>query len=262
MKTVKFELYRAFHSRTFVISLLIGAIICALDLITFMVTFGSNERYLIQAWIGTDYQFAYNQMFYILLPVLACLPYGGSLYADTKNGYDKNICVKASRLNFAFAKGLSTFLSGFVSVCLPLAMNMFIAAGIYSNYVPERLTFTSIDVPDNYLFAMIYCDHPAIYCLIYILVDSLFAGAIALTSLSLTAKVKSSFTAVVTPLVLIIMFDIFVGVKDFGNWSVTSMLNPTQYMHYYWYQMLIAYLVIFSVNAAIITLTSRKRDIL
>ncbi|MCR4557291.1 MAG: hypothetical protein K5779_05675 [Saccharofermentans sp.] len=262
MNTVKFELYRAFHSRSFVISLLIGSVICALDLITFCVMVGPGGRYLVQAWIGTDYLFAYNQMFYFLLPVLASLPYGGSLYTDVKNGYDKNICVKASRLNYAFAKSVSVFLSGFVSVCLPLVVNLFIAAGMYSNYVPERLNATSIALDDIYLFAAIFDKNPAIYCLVYILVDSLFAGAMALTSLSLTVKVKSSFTAVVTPMVLFFMFDIFVGVKDYGNWSILSMLNPRQYMHFYWYQMLIVYLVILIVNAAVITITSKKRDIL
>ena len=242
MNTVKFELYRAFHSRTFLISLLIGSVICALDLIMFSILVGFGGRYLAQAWIGTDYLFAYNQMFYILLPVLACLPYGGSLYTDIKS--------------------VSVFLSGFASVCLPLAMNFFIAAGLYPNYIPERLNATSIPLDDVYIFAAIYDKHPAIYCLIYILVDSLFAGALALTSLSLTVKVKSSFTAVVTPMVLFFMFDIFVGTKDYGNWSVLSMLNPRQYMHFYWYQMLIVYLVILTVNVVVITVTSKKRDIL
>lgn len=261
MNTVKFELYRAFHSRSFVISLLIGNIICALDLITFSILVGKG-RCLVQAWIGTDYLFAYNQMFYILLPVLACLPYGGSLYTDIKTGYDKNICVKASRLNYAFAKGISVFLSGFASVCLPLGMNLFITAGMYSNYIPERLLFDSIALQNTYMFSLIYSDHPAMYCLVYILVDGLFAGAISLTSLSLTVKVKSSFTAIVTPMVMLLMFDIFVGVKDFGNWSVIAMLNPRQYMHTYWYQLLIVFLVIFAVNVMVIILTARKRDIL
>lgn len=262
MNTVRFELYRAFHSRTFVISLLIGSVICALDLITFYIMVGQSGRYLVQAWIGTDYLFAYNQMFYILLPVLACLPYGGSLYTDIKTGYDKNICVKTSRLNYAFAKSVSVFLSGFASVCLPLAMNLFIAAGMYPNYIPERLKATSIPLSDIYIFASIFDKHPAVYCLIFILIDSLFAGVMALTTLSLTAKVKSSFTAVVTPMVLFFMFDVLKEAKDFGNWSVTEMLNPRQYLHTYWYQMLIVYLVIFVFNVLVITLTLRKRDIL
>ena len=47
------------------------------------VEFGDfSNTQLIQAWIGRDYQFAFNSLFYIRLPVIACLPYGGSLYQD------------------------------------------------------------------------------------------------------------------------------------------------------------------------------------
>ena len=85
---------------------------------------------------------------------------------------------------------------------------------------------------------------------------------IALTSLSIARIVKSHFTAVVTPMIIVIIFSTMSGVKDFGNWSVLDMLNPRQYMHFYWYQMLIVYLVILIVNVAVITITSKKRDIL
>lgn len=264
MKIVRFELYRAFHSRTFYISLVIGIVICALDLFTFCIMFLSSlkGKYLIQAWIGADYQFAYNQMFYILLPVLACLPYGGSLYTDIKTGYDKNICVKTSRINYIAAKCISVFLSGFSGVAIPLLLNLYVVAGIFPDYHTERLTAMSIGLIDRCMFVSVYNLDPALYCLLFLIIDSSFAGVIALTSLSITNAVKSNFTAVVTPLVLVLMFDIFVGVKDYGNWSVLSMLNPRQYMHTYWYQMLIAFLVILIVNVAVITITSKKRDIL
>ena len=262
MKAIRFEVYRAFHSRTFYISLAIGTVICAIDMITFCFMFGFEGKYLIQAWIGSDYQFAYNQMFYILLPVLACMPYGGSLFTDIKTGYDKNICVKASRINYIAAKSISAFLSGFAGVAIPLFLNLYVAAGFFPDYHTERLTAMSISMIDRYMLVSAYNLDPALYCLLYILFDSLFAGAIALTSLSIARIVKSHFTAVVTPMIIVIIFSIMSGVKDYGNWSVLSMLNPRQYMHFYWYQMLIVFLTILTVNVAVITVTSKKRDIL
>lgn len=264
MKVVRFELYRAFHSRTFYISLVIGTVICAIDLITFSVMFLSSlkGKYLIQAWIGTDYQFAYNQMFYILLSVFACLPHAGSLFTDIKTGYDKNICVKTSRINYIAAKCISVFLSGFAAVTIPLFLNFYVSAGIFPDYHAERLTALSIGLPDTYMFVSIYNHDPALYCLLYMLIDGLFAGAIALTSLSIARAVKSHFSAVVTPMVILIIYSIMSGTKDFGNWSVIAMLNPRQYLHSYLYQMLTVYLVILFVNVAVITITSRKKDIL
>ncbi|MCR4670526.1 MAG: hypothetical protein K5643_04965 [Saccharofermentans sp.] len=218
--------------------------------------------YLIQAWIGTDYQFAYNEMFYILLPVLACLPYGGSLYTDIKTGYDKNICIKGSRLHYAISKGIATFLSAFFSVAIPLGLNLFIAAGLFSNYSPERLEWMNIGIVDRNMFTTIFISNPAVYCLVYILIDGLFAGAIALTSLSLSKVVKSHFTAVVTPMVLYVLFAMFMEGNDFGNWSVLGMLNPRQYVVTKSWQMITAFLVILFINVFIIWVTSRKRDVL
>ena len=263
MKIIRFELYRAFHSRTFLISLLIGTIICILDLITYCGQFGMDgHRFLVQAWIGTDYQFAYNEMFYVILPVLACLPYGGSLYTDMNTGYEKNICIRASRIQYAFAKGIGVFLSAFVSVALPLAINLFIAAGLFPNYVPERLEFMSIGLRDIQMFTLIYSYHPAVYCVIFIFIDALFAGAIALTSLSIAKIVKSHFTAVVTPMVIYIISSMLMEGDQYSNWAVLGMLNPRQYLTTRWYQMLIVYMAILSINSVIIWITARKRDVL
>ena len=262
MKTVRFELYRAFHSRYFYISLAIGTVICVVDLITFCVLLNVEEKYLIQAWIGSDYQFAYNQMFYILLPILACLPYGGSLFTDIKTGYDKNVCVRTSRINYITAKSISAFLSGSAGVGIPLLVNFIIAAGIFPDYHTERLNADSIGLFDRCMFVTVYNLDPALYCMLFILIDSLFAGVIALTSLSIARIVRSHFTAVVTPMIIFIIFSIMSGVKDFGNWSVIAMMNPRQYLHTYWYQMLIVYLVILTINLVVITVTSNKKDII
>lgn len=263
MRVIKFELYRAFHSKTFIISILIGVLICVLDIITFCIEFGtSGDKYLIQAWIGTDYQFAYNEMFYVLLPVIACLPYGGSLFWDIKTGYDKNICMKASRSSYAFAKSLSVFLSAFVCVAFPLGVNLFVVAGLFPNYIPERLEFMSIGLLDRHLFTSIYSYHPAVYCLIYILVDGMFAGAVALISLSLSKVVKSDFSAVVAPMVIAIISSMILSGDDQGNWGFLGMINPRQYVTTLWYQMLFLYIGILTINIVIIGLISRKRDVI
>ncbi len=263
MKVVKLELYRAFHGKTFYISLLIGLIICTLDLLSFCAQFGVNDgEYLIQAWIGTDYQFAYNEMFYVLLPVLACLPFGGSLYMDKITGYAKNICIKASRNNYIFAKCISVFLSAFCSVAIPLGLNLFIAAGLFPNFIPERLEWMSIGLLDRNMFSSIYSINPVLYCLIYILIDGFFSGSIALTSLSIAKIVNSHFSAVVTPMVLVIITSIITEGDSLSNWSVLGMMNPRQYVTTLWYQMITIFFVILLVNVFIIVRCTRKQDIL
>lgn len=263
MRVIKFEIYRAFHSRTFFISILIGMIICLLDILTFCFEFGVNgSKYLIQAWIGTNYQFAYNQMFFVLLPVISCLPYGGSLFWDIRTGYDRNICTRTSRISYASAKSLAVFLSAFVSIALPLCFDLLVVAGLFPNYIPERLEFMSIGLLDRHLFTLTYSYHPALYCLIYILIDSMFAGVIALTSLSLSKVVKSHFSAVVAPMVIAIITSMILSSDAQGNWGLLGMINPRQSVTTMWYQMLLVYLVILVTNLISIALVSIKRDII
>lgn len=263
MRVLKFELYRAFHSRTFLISILIGIVICALELCSFYAEFGAyHNKYLVQAWIGTEYVFAYNQMFYILLPVIACLPYGGSYFTDIKTGYEKNICVKSSRLMYVFSKSIATFLSAFVAVLIPLGLDLFVVAGIFPNYSPERLQFMCISLTDVHLFTEILFYHPVIYCVIFTLIDCMFAGIIALISISVTKIVKSHFSAVVLPMVMLIISSVLLTGDGYGNWCVLEMLNPNQYVVTFWYQMLIVFCLITAVNIFSIWLVNRKRDVL
>lgn len=263
MRLIRFELYRAFHSTTFITSLTIGTAICLLDLIFFYNQFGeSSNTYLIQAWIGADYQFVFNEMFFILLPVLASLPYGSSLYSDIETGYDKNICVKVSRMKYCIAKKLAVFISGFVTIAIPLGLNLFIAAGLFPNYSPERLEFMSLGLMDRNMFAYTYSQHPVVYCLLFILIDSGFAGVIALTSLSISRAVRSRFTAIVTPMVIYIISGMILEGDDRGNWGIIGMVNPRQYVTTRWYQMLIAFAAILVVNTLVIRSITRKRDII
>ena len=265
MRIIRFEIYRAFHSHTFLLSILIGFIICALDLISFCIMFGVNgakQMYLIQSWIGTDYQFAYNQMFYIFLPVIACLPYGGSQFTDIRSGYDKNILTKVSRTDYTIAKCIAVFLSAFVGVVFPLGLNLFVSAGLFPDYIPERLEWMSVGLLDRNLFVELTYTHPVFYCLVYILIDGFFAGAIALTSISIARGVKSFFTAVVTPAVILLVMSIFLEGNEYGNWSVSEMLNPVQNVVTLWWQMFIAFVFILVLNVIVSLITTRKRDVL
>ncbi len=272
MRVLRFELYRAFHSRAFFVSLMIGLIICAADMISFCLKIRIDENYanytmyMVQAWIGTDYLFVYNELFYELLPLIACLPYGGSLFSDMKTGYDKNICVKASRTKYILSKGIATFLTAFAGVAIPLGLNMTVAAGLYPDFYPDLLeSMVGAGFMNRYLFSELYSIDPALYCLSFLLVDSFFAGAIALTSLGISRFVKSHFTAVATPMVIYIFLSMLLFRSEdaeFSNWSIEYMLNPFPVVTTAWYQMLIAFVLILAVNTVLIGLFSRRRDVL
>ena len=88
-RIMRFEFYRAFRSRGFYIALCAGIGVAVADILLFYQAFRQeiSTKVFLQAWIGTDYQFVTNGLFYILLPVIAALPYAGSYYEDLKSGY-------------------------------------------------------------------------------------------------------------------------------------------------------------------------------
>ena len=112
------------------------------------------------------------------------------------------------------------------------------------------------------MFSSIYSIKPVLYCLIYILIDGFFSGSIALTSLSIAKIVNSHFSAVVTPMVLVIITSIITEGDSLSNWSVLGMMNPRQYVTTLWYQMITIFFVILLVNVFIIVRCTRKQDIL
>ena len=117
MRVLRFEMTRAFRNKWLAVSVALGTLIGLADIWLNVSQYGFNRgRALIQTWIGTDYQFAYNSLFYVLLPLIACFPYAGSCYQDQKTGYESSICIKTSRLSYMIAKEAAVAASGAAAV--------------------------------------------------------------------------------------------------------------------------------------------------
>jgi len=263
MNTLGLELHRAFINKNMAKSLIIGIILVIADLVLFSKDYLAHDKVLVQAWIGTNYLYAYNSIFYILFPILACLPFGGSLFTDIASGYDKNICIKVSRKDYIFSKCIATFLSGAFAVTLPVFLNFFIAAGLFPNMQAERLEWMVAGATlDRNLLSGVFAYNAGLYCLIYIFIDALFGGLIALVSLAITRLSGSFFTVIVVPFVLFIFQGIVMVGDSWGNWTVMGMINPQQMVNTRWYQMIFVYLLILIVSIGTSILVNRKRDIL
>lgn len=262
-RSIIFELKRAIHGKNFKISILIGSFIVLMDLYTFYMQYKDADGIiLIQAWIGTDFQFAYNSLFYVLLPVIACMSYGGSYYHDVAGGYDKNLLVKLTRKNYMISKGIAVYVSAFLSVVLPLLVNLFIAAGLYRNDLPERLSFSAAGIIDCNRFPVLFSEKPVLYCLVFILIDGLFAGALGLCSLAFSRWCRSEFAVVMLPFVIyIITGAIFVN-SDGKSMAMMAMLNPVQSYITTYGEMILVYLVFTAACSLVVWLCGRRRDVI
>ena len=194
MRVLRFEMTRAFRNKWLAVSIALGTLIGLADIWLNVSQYGFNRgRALIQTWIGTDYQFAYNSLFYVLLPLIACFPYAGSCYQDQKTGYESSICIKTSRLSYMIAKEAAVAASGAAAVACPLLIAMFIAAGIYPDKRPEKLTFLYAGIIDCHMFPRIFAEHPVCYALLFTLLDAVFGLELR------CEKSRSSFQNLIRP---------------------------------------------------------------
>lgn len=229
-RIIRFEFGRAVRSRGFFTALVIGLGISVADIVLFYSSFRSelDTKVVIQAWIGTDYQFVTNSLFYVLLPVLAALPYGSSYYEDIRSGYMKNILLHTSRRCYYTAKSVVMFVMAAVTVMLPLALDLMAVMAVYPLRMPERLEFLSAGILDVNLFSGLYETNSALYALAFILMDGMFAGILALFSMCVAERVESRFSAVVLPFVIYVMWSAVMMENNQGRLSVMEMLNPRQ----------------------------------
>lgn len=262
-RAIKFELSRAFRDKYFVISLLIGGIIATLDIVTFYTQYiEPKNAILIQAWIGTDFAFAYHSLYYILLPVIACLTYGGSHYMDMSTGYDKNILLRMKRSYYLLSKMIAVFVSAFLSVAIPLLSNLFIVAGIYRNELPERLTFTTAGIIDSQRFPVLFSERPVIYCLLFIMIGGMFGGVLGLISVMVSRWCRSAFSAIMFPFVLYTVTGVLLKNTNGTSYAVQDVIDPLQAYTVNTKVMIIYFVAMFLISVLIIWFGERKRDIL
>ena len=227
---IKFEFYRAFRSGGFYVALLLGTALAIGDIVLFHNAFRDtiDTKVVMQTWIGTDYQFVTNSLFYALLPILAALPYAGTYYEDIKTGYLKNILLHTSRRGYYMAKSFVVFVMAAITVMIPLLLDLMAVMTIYPLRMPERLEFLSAGILDVNLFSGLYETNGALYALAFILLDGLFAGLLALVSVCVAERVESMFSAIVIPFAFYIMWSTVMMENNDGRFSVMEMLNPRQ----------------------------------
>ncbi|MCM1179491.1 MAG: hypothetical protein NC347_04485 [Clostridium sp.] len=265
-KIISFELERGLRSRTLWISLFISMSFVVLDLLFFC---HENKVWstegvitpMIEAWLGTDYKFAFNQLFFVLLPILASLPFGASYFEDVQSGYIKNICLKGSRAGYFAAKCIAVFVTGWLAIFIPLCASIILCMTFYPERRPEKLLFLTAAVWDTSLMAEIYNTKPLLYAVIYTLIDAMFGGMLAVCSVCISEHVASRFSAVVTPFTFYILTGVLLIRYD-KTWSLYQMLNPQQDCPADAFRLLLIYAVLLTMGIFWIRLQGKRKEIL
>lgn len=204
---LKTELKRAFLNNMLLLSIVLGSIISIGHFIRGNVgktIYDSNVMYCPESvfynWIGSSCFAMESYFIYLILPILAVLPYGISLYDDKKSGYIKNVFIRTKKSYYYLAKYIAVFLSGGIAFVTPLVINLFLNAMKFPALMPESI----IDIGPSVTCVgwNFYYTHPWLYIILFLLIDFVFAGAVGTISLLVCNMFEHRLTIMIAPFVV------------------------------------------------------------
>lgn len=217
-KLLKLECHKALGNRFFFIILGVGCLFAFMsalyDIELFfqsreqLKTMGGNQ--IVQAlglynkWIGGESYSLGFTLFFTLLPLLACFPYGWSYCTEKKSGYTGMVVIRGGKNEYFLAKYMATFLAGGVAVLVPLVFNFITVACFVPAVRPSIIYQMYYAVSHSSMWSEIFYSHPLIYVLLYLILDFLFAGLIAVLSLTFSVFLKNQLAVVILPYILIL----------------------------------------------------------
>lgn len=174
-------------------------------------------------WMGNVLFPLQSYIFYLILPLLAVIPFGASFYEDRKSGYIVNVCIRVKKETFYRAKYIAVFLSGGLSIIIPLLLNLMLSSLFLPAILPDNGCNTTITCK-TMAFEIFYTN-PLLYVLMFVLIDFVFAGVIATIALSYSYFTDHKFGVLAAPFALYFFLYSLTNLLDLTNYSPFYILN-------------------------------------
>ena len=208
-RMVRIELHRALHGAGMKFVLAVGFVL-ALEHFIFRVLPEMKQmlvghhpdlafagiRSFQSVWMGKIC--AENNIYKVIVPLLAVIPYAGSFYTDRKRGIVKNICTRVEKKEYMAAKSTAVFISAGIAAVFPFIVSMLLTSTVMPvfNYV------WTIAPLNEGLFAKLSLHYPILNYFCMMAIMFVFAGLIAGLTLSLSLYADNLFVVLSFPFLL------------------------------------------------------------
>lgn len=160
------------------------------------------------------------------MPVFVVIPYSWSYLAEEKNGYDRIMASQLGKASYFLGKYVSTFLSGALTVLLPMLFSFLLASCLVPAYRPDINFALYYQVSATKLLGNLYYAHPLCTAFLNMLMIGIFAGAWATIPLALSFFEKNKFVVLFAPyLVLLYIIASLQKASVYRSFTETSVLN-------------------------------------
>ena len=267
------EIKRAFNTIGMKLALLVGCALSIWHVITVIMPISEgqiselsadviDDLYvpisLFSTWMGNELFPIQSYIFYLILPLLAVLPFGSSFFEDIKSGYIINVCTRVEKKIYFKAKYLAVFLSGGVTVVAPLLLNLVLSSMFMPAFIPDNGTVGTIS-PTTMAYEVFFT-HPLVYVLMFIVIDFIFAGVMATLALSYTYFTEHRFGVMIVPFVFYFFIYSLTNLIDKTDYSLFFMLNGganNNYLPVY----ILYFLLFFALSYVIFMWKGKKQDV-
>lgn len=274
MKAIyKNELKRAFNTPGMKISLVIGSalaiwhvILVIIPINKFLISsaefFSGDPLYipegLFNNWMGIALFPVQSYIFYMILPLLAVMPFGSSFFEDRKSGYLVNVYTRVKKEEYIKAKYLGVLISGGVAVVTPLILNLVLSSLFLPRLLPDNGCNTTI-TGKTMAYELFY-KYPILYIFMFILIVFIFAGLLAAIALGYSYYTDHKFGVVIAPFVLYFFIYSLTNLLDKTEYSLFYILNGgTSNNHIITY--LIYFVLLFSLSYLVLIMKGKKEDV-
>lgn len=204
------ELRRAFGGAGFKLALMLGLIIAMAHVFQFMVPeFEESLEFPPQfplsaftRWLGGWSYPVHPALFYFLLPIIAALPFGWSLFSDMQHGYCSQMVTRASWAAYLSAKSVAAFFAGGCAAVLPLIVNLLAAACIFPMIQPDPVGLGSFMIYPFSFAADLFFENVLLYVLFYLILTFITAGAIAVLAFPCGCLMPNKALALLSPFIV------------------------------------------------------------
>lgn len=117
-----------------------------------------------------------SEVFYILFPLAAVLPYSWSLCAEKNSTYLENIYTRIERTRYLTAKTIATFSSSFIAIAIPLTINIVVTACLIPTFETDISAVMYNGIDTGRLWSSFFYNQPIAYCVLFTLLASVFGG--------------------------------------------------------------------------------------
>lgn len=137
---------------------------------------------------------------YLLVPLIAALPYGNSLIADRQSGYLKGMITRMDRKKVYRCRYVMIFLSGGAVTVFPFLLDFFVCRLYFPYYemVPGRSYSINCG---NALLGEIFAENPVLYVTLSMLLLFLFGGLWACMVPVFRGIVENRFLVMLCPFI-------------------------------------------------------------